>query len=73
MVMSVYLVYVVISLVRSHAEYQQRLDLDQELRDQRDLFALQSKIDPLTELANRRHFSDVLAAAATHARAPANR
>jgi diguanylate cyclase (GGDEF)-like protein len=66
-VMSIYLVYLVIALVRSHAEYQQRLDLDQELRDQRDLFALQSKIDPLTDLANRRHFSDVLATAATHA------
>ena len=64
MVMLVYLVYVLISLVRSHAEYQQRLDLDQELRDQRDLFAQQSKIDPLTELANRRHFSNVLEAAA---------
>ena len=67
LVMLVYLVYVLISLVRSHAEYQQRLDLDQELRDQRDLFAQQSKIDPLTELANRRHFADVLAEAATHA------
>lgn len=65
LVMLVYLVYVVISLLRSHAEYQQRLDLDQELRDQRDLFAQQSKIDPLTELANRRHFSGVLAAATT--------
>ncbi|HEY0660092.1 MAG TPA: GGDEF domain-containing protein [Lysobacter sp.] len=67
LVMLVYLVYVLISLVRSHAEYQQRLDLDQELRDQRDLFAQQSKIDPLTELANRRHFSDVLADATTQA------
>ena len=67
LVMTIYLVYVLISLVRSHAEYQQRLDLDQELRDQRDLFAQQSKIDPLTELANRRHFSDVLAEATTHA------
>ena len=63
LVLTVYLVYVLVSLLRSHAEYQQRLDLDQELRDQRDLFALQSKIDPLTELANRRHFSDVLDAA----------
>lgn len=63
LVMLVYLAYVLISLVRSHAEYQQRLDLDQELRDQRDLFSQQSKIDPLTELANRRHFSNVLAEA----------
>ena len=67
LVMMVYLAYVLISLVRSHAEYQQRLDLDQELRDQRDLFSQQSKIDPLTELANRRHFSNVLAEASERA------
>lgn len=60
LVMSVYLVYVAISVLRSHAEYQQRLDLDQDLRSQRDLFARQSRIDPLTELANRRHFADEL-------------
>ncbi len=61
LMMAIYLVYVVISLLRAHAEYQQRLDLDQELRNQRDLFSLQSRIDPLTELANRRQFADVLA------------
>lgn len=63
LVMSVYLAYVAMSVLRSHAEYQRRLDLDQDLRDQRDLFAQQSRIDSLTELANRRHFSDQLAAA----------
>ncbi|MCY7355144.1 MAG: diguanylate cyclase [Lysobacter sp.] len=67
-IMSVYLVYVVISLLRSHVEYQQRLDLDQELRDQRDLFSQQSKLDPLTDLANRRHFADVLADATMHSK-----
>ncbi len=65
---AVYLVYVVISLLRSYHEYQQRLDLDQELRTQRDLYSRQSRIDPLTELANRRQFSDVLDASATRAR-----
>jgi diguanylate cyclase (GGDEF)-like protein len=65
---TVYLVYVVISLLRSYNEYQQRLDLDQELRTQRDLFSRQSRIDPLTELANRRQFSDVLAKASVRAR-----
>jgi diguanylate cyclase (GGDEF)-like protein len=60
LMMTIYLVYVVISLLRSYAEYQQRLDLDQELRSQRDLFSRQSRIDPLTELANRRQFADVL-------------
>ena len=66
---AVYLVYVVISLLRSYNEYQQRLDLDQELRTQRDLFSRQSRIDPLTELANRRQFSDVLAEATARTRA----
>lgn len=68
LMMAVYLVYVVISLLRSYVEYQQRLDLDQELRSQRDLFSQQSRIDPLTELANRRQFADVLAAASGQAR-----
>ena len=69
LVMTIYLIYVIVALFRGHAEYQRRLDLDQDLRDQRDLFARQSLIDPLTELANRRHFADVLAAAfATSAR-----
>jgi len=67
LMMALYLVYVVISLLRSYAEYQQRLDLDQELRNQRDLFSKQSRIDPLTELANRRQFADVLAAATLQA------
>ena len=61
LMMVMYLVYVVISLLRSYAEYQQRLDLDQELRNQRDLFSRQSRVDALTELANRRQFADVLA------------
>jgi diguanylate cyclase (GGDEF)-like protein len=69
LVMLVYLVYVVLSLLRSHADYQRRLDLDQELRDQRDLFHRQSRLDALTELANRRHFADLLAGASAHARA----
>ncbi len=65
----VYLAYVVISLLRSYHEYQDRLDLDQELRTQRDLFSRQSRIDPLTELANRRQFSDVLTRATAAAKA----
>lgn len=68
LMMAVYLLYVLIALVRSHAEYQQRLDLDQELRNQRDLFSRQSRIDPLTELANRRQFADILENAVAHSR-----
>jgi len=66
-VMTIYLVYVVVSTVRSNAEYNLRLDLSQQLRDQRDLFARQSLIDPLTELANRRHFAEVMTEASTRA------
>jgi diguanylate cyclase (GGDEF)-like protein len=68
MVMLVYGVYVVLSLLRSHADYQHRLDLDQELRDQRDLFHTQSRIDALTGVANRRHFADRIAQACARSR-----
>ena len=68
LVTTVYLTYVYLSLLRAHADYQHRLDVDQDLRDQRDLFARQSRIDALTELPNRRHFAESLAAAAKHAR-----
>ena len=68
LMMLVYLAYVVISLLRNYTEYQQRLDLDQELRSQRDAFSRQSRIDPLTNLANRRQFADVLEAATARAK-----
>ncbi len=55
-----YLLYVSLALRRSHAEYRQRLDLEDELREQRDLFEQQSRRDGLTGLANRRRFSAVL-------------
>ena len=60
MVMSIYLLYVVATLWRSHDEYQHRLDIDQQLRDQSDLFEQQGRIDALTELANRRFFTESL-------------
>ena len=52
-----YLVYVSLALRRSHAEYLQRLGLEDELRRQRDLFEQQSRRDGLTGLANRRRFT----------------
>ncbi len=55
-----YLLYVSLALRRSHAEYRQRLDLEDELREQRDLFEQQSRRDGLTGLANRRRFSGAL-------------
>ncbi|MGH8500142.1 MAG: GGDEF domain-containing protein, partial [Methylococcales bacterium] len=60
LVMSIYLIYVVTTLWRSHNEYQHRLDIDQQLRDQRDLFEQQGRVDALTELANRRFFTESL-------------
>jgi diguanylate cyclase (GGDEF)-like protein len=68
LVATIYLVYVYLSLLRAHADYQRRLDIDQDLRDQRDLFARQSRVDPLTDLANRRHFAEVLSGATRKAR-----
>jgi diguanylate cyclase (GGDEF)-like protein len=55
-----YLLYVSLALRRSHGEYLQRLDLEDELRRQRDLFEQQSRRDGLTGLANRRRFSATL-------------
>lgn len=57
---ALYLLYVSLTLRRSHAEYLQRLDLQDELRRQRDLFEQQSRRDGLTGLANRRRFSAML-------------
>ncbi len=59
-VSAIYMLYVILALRRSHAEYLQRLDLEDELRQQRDLFQQQSRRDGLTGLANRRRFSAAL-------------
>lgn len=59
-VSALYLLYVSLALRRSHAEYLQRLDLEDKLRQQRDLFQQQSRRDGLTGLANRRRFSSAL-------------
>ncbi|MGV8944420.1 GGDEF domain-containing protein [Thermomonas sp.] len=67
-VSALYLLYVTLALRRSHVEYLQRLDLEDELRRQRDLFEQQSRRDGLTGLANRRRFASVIeqAVAATY-------
>lgn len=56
----VYMAYMLLVMRRSHREYRARLELEEDLRHQRDLFARQSRIDGLTGLANRRAFSDAL-------------
>ena len=68
-----YLAYVSLALRRSHVEYLQRLDLEDELRRQRDLFEQQSRRDGLTGLDNRWRFTAVFEdwfAAARRERAP---
>jgi diguanylate cyclase (GGDEF)-like protein len=55
-----YFAYVILALRRSHREYLARLDLEDELRRQRDRFEQQSQRDGLTGLANRRRFGTVL-------------
>ena len=65
--MSFYAFYLVGALLRTHAEYRRRLDLDMALREQRDLYEGLSRTDALTGLANRRHFTSRLDALATRA------
>ena len=66
--MAVYFLYVMLTLLRSHREYQHRLDVDEQLWRQRDRYEQLSRTDPLTGLANRRHFSARLEACALEAR-----
>ena len=65
----VYTAYMLLVMRRSHGEYRTRLELEEDLRQQRDLFERQSRIDELTGLANRREFADTLARAVERARA----
>jgi len=58
---AVYTAYMLLVMRRSHGEYRTRLELEEDLRQQRDLFEKQSRIDGLTGLANRREFADTLA------------
>lgn len=59
-VWTVYLLYMLLVMSRSHREYRERIELEEELRHQRNLFERQSRIDGLTGLANRREFVEVL-------------
>ncbi len=57
---SLYAGYLVSAVLRSHADYMRRLDLDEALRDQRDKYEQLSRTDSLTGLCNRRTFSETL-------------
>jgi len=54
--LTVYFMYVLSSLVRSHKDFHFRLDFEENLRQQRDAFEQMSRTDDLTRLANRRVF-----------------
>ncbi|MEO7935893.1 MAG: GGDEF domain-containing protein [Dokdonella sp.] len=58
---AIYLTYMLLVLLRSHREYRTRLELEVDLREQRDKFEIQSRIDDLTGIFNRRTFADALA------------
>ncbi len=64
----IYMGYMFIVLVRGYREYRTRLELEEELRQQRDLFEMQTRIDGLTGIANRRQFDDALVHALERAR-----
>lgn len=54
---TIYLAHLLLVAGTSYRGYQQRLDLDQELRRQRNLYEQLSRIDALTGLYNRGHFN----------------
>jgi diguanylate cyclase (GGDEF)-like protein len=58
---AVYMTYMLLVLLRSYGEYRARLEIEEDLRRQRDLFEKQSLLDSLTGIANRRVFTEVLA------------
>jgi diguanylate cyclase (GGDEF)-like protein len=60
MVLLLNLAYLVAVIGRSHREYEGKLVLEQQLREQRDRFATLSRTDALTGLANRGHFQQGL-------------
>jgi diguanylate cyclase (GGDEF)-like protein len=55
--------YLILAARRAHFEYHRSLDLEQQLREQRDRFAHRSRIDALTGLANRGEFNEQLSLA----------
>lgn len=61
MVLVLIFLYLVAVIGRSHREYEGKLALDQQMREQRDRFAELSRTDALTGVANRGHFQHGLA------------
>lgn len=68
---AIYTLYMLMVMRRSYREYRTRLELEEDLRHQRDLFERQSLVDGLTGLANRREFTLLLDDAVERGRAGA--
>jgi diguanylate cyclase len=66
---AIHFAYLLLAARRSHFEYHRSIDLEHELRAQRDAFSRRSRTDPLTGLANRGEFAERLADAVAEARA----
>ncbi len=66
---AIHFAYLVLAARRANFEYHRSIDLEQELRAQRDLFSRRSRIDALTGLGNRGEFNDRLAQGLEDARA----
>ena len=64
----IHFAYLVLAARRAHFEYHRRIDLELELRAQRDLFSRRSRVDALTGIANRGEFNERLTAGIAHAR-----
>lgn len=67
--MTLYFTYVCVALLRSNRDYQHHLNVDEQLREQRDQFEVQGRTDALTSLANRRHFTEMLMSLSDQSRA----
>lgn len=65
---AIHFAYLVLAARRAHYEYHRSIDLEHELRTQRDAFSRRSRIDLLTGLANRGEFGERLDAAFAQAR-----
>ncbi|MBN8480575.1 MAG: GGDEF domain-containing protein [Xanthomonadales bacterium] len=56
----IYMGYMLIVLVREHRAYRRRLELEEDLRQQRDVLEKQTRVDALTGISNRRAFDESL-------------
>lgn len=63
LMMAVNLMFLVAVIIRANREYEAKLDLEIELRTERDRYVRLSRVDALSGLANRGHFQTVFDAA----------